>query len=322
MSQLNDPGRDPLELERYLLGLLPDQDAERLDEMSISDDDVAGRLRVVENDLVDAYVRGTLSGEKLERFESFYLSSERRRQKVRFARTFLRAVDRKADPADTDTGSRSVRGPAAERDGALLGGAPSYASIATSPAKTAWRLCAAAALLLVVCGALLYQDVRLRSGLNEAQRVSALLSDRARDLEQQLVSQRAAGTRDVKEVESPRASRTLPAVASVLLPQMRGVGPIVILAVPQEVGQVALELRLESNDFPRYQAALRDPGTNHIVWRSDKITARSADNVPTVSLTVPASALKAQHYSIELDGLPAAGGTEVAGSYTFQVVRR
>ena len=92
---VNDPGRDTLELERYLLGLLPDEDAERLDEMSISDDEVAGRLRVVENDLVDAYVRGTLSGEKLERFESFYLSSDRRREKVRFARTFLSAIDRR-----------------------------------------------------------------------------------------------------------------------------------------------------------------------------------------------------------------------------------
>src|SRR5580765_7224603 len=83
------------ELVQYLLGLLPPEDAERLDEASIVDDDVAARLRSVEDDLVDAYVRGALTGETLTRFESHYLLSPRRRQHVAFAGRFLRAVDQK-----------------------------------------------------------------------------------------------------------------------------------------------------------------------------------------------------------------------------------
>ena len=100
MSPLTEAALDDRQLERYLLGLLPEEDAERLDELSITDDNVAGRLRIVEDDLVDAYVSGELAGELLERFESFYLSSERRRQKVKFARSFL-ATDRGAGPAGT-----------------------------------------------------------------------------------------------------------------------------------------------------------------------------------------------------------------------------
>ena len=46
-------------------------------------------MRDVENDLVDAYVRGTLDADTRTRFESFYMSSPRRRAKVRFARAFL-----------------------------------------------------------------------------------------------------------------------------------------------------------------------------------------------------------------------------------------
>src|SRR4029079_9203309 len=62
-------------LTRYVLGLLPDEEAERLDEQSIMDDEVAARLRSVENDLVDAYVCGTLEGELLEPFEPLDLGA-------------------------------------------------------------------------------------------------------------------------------------------------------------------------------------------------------------------------------------------------------
>jgi hypothetical protein len=55
---------------------------------------VASRLCAVENDLVDAYVRGTLAGGMLERFESFYLASPRRHEKVMIARDLRCIVDR------------------------------------------------------------------------------------------------------------------------------------------------------------------------------------------------------------------------------------
>ena len=292
MPPLDEPGYDTRHLERYLLGLLSDEDAERIDESSIVDDEVAERLRVVENDLVDAYVRGALAGEVRDRFESLYLSFDHRRQKVEFARTF-----------------RSALRP------------PSNYSIARRPLTAVWRFEAVAALLLLACGALLYQDVRLRSGLNEAQQASARWSDRAHDLEQRLRDQRAPDARAVKAPESIRTSPALPTIALVLLPQTRAIGPIATLAVPQGIDRVPLELRLESIDFPRYRVALRDPGTNRIIWRSDRIAARSAGNVSTVVVSVPASVLKPQHYAIELDGLNAAGDAELVGSYAFQMTR-
>ena len=55
------------QLVRYLLGLLPEEEAERLDEQSVVADEFAARLQCVENDLVDAYVSGTLEGDIRER---------------------------------------------------------------------------------------------------------------------------------------------------------------------------------------------------------------------------------------------------------------
>src|SRR5215475_11685384 len=72
----------------YLLGLLPENEAERLDELSVTNDDIAGRLQVAEDDLIDAYVDGELSGEMLARFESICVSLPKWRERVSFAREF------------------------------------------------------------------------------------------------------------------------------------------------------------------------------------------------------------------------------------------
>jgi hypothetical protein len=93
MSSLCHSAAGDERLIRYLLGLLPADETEQLDEQSIVDDGVACRLTVVEHDLVDAYVTGTLDLERRLRFESFYLASPRRRQRVMFAARFLAVVD-------------------------------------------------------------------------------------------------------------------------------------------------------------------------------------------------------------------------------------
>src|SRR5215468_4277162 len=73
---------------QYLLGSLSEEETESFDELCFVDDEFAERLSAVENDLVDTYVRGELSGPKLERFDSHYLESPRRRGKVKIARAF------------------------------------------------------------------------------------------------------------------------------------------------------------------------------------------------------------------------------------------
>jgi hypothetical protein len=96
MSPSRESAFDDQYFARYLLGLLPAEATNRMDEMSVVDTAIALRLRVVEDDLVDAYVRGTLDTEALGHIEAFYLSSEYRRRKVRFARSLLRLVNRMA----------------------------------------------------------------------------------------------------------------------------------------------------------------------------------------------------------------------------------
>src|SRR5262249_54694918 len=85
MASQNEEKYDERLLVRYLLGALSREETERLDELSIVDDEFSVRLNAAEDDLVDAYVRNELSGTDTEKFQSSYLSSARRRQKVVFA---------------------------------------------------------------------------------------------------------------------------------------------------------------------------------------------------------------------------------------------
>jgi hypothetical protein len=325
---------DERQLVRYLLGQLPEEEAERIDESSIADDDVAWRLRAVEDDLVDAYVTGNLDGDTRERFEAHYLASPKRREKVRFAAGLLGAVDRAV--ASEDGGAGRQAAPEA-RESARAASRGWTISRATA----SWRFVAVAALVLVGCAALLLQGARLRRGLNQARTESAELTRRMTDLERQLQNQRAANVDVAAELDRTRsaleAAARLPAgrganpadrrspslapIAVVLFPQTRTAGPVATLAAPRGVDRVRLELRLESKDFPRYRVGLRDPATNQIVWRSAEITARASDNASFVPVAIPGTLLKPQHYALELTGIDAIAPDEVVGSYAFQIIR-
>ncbi|HET6959201.1 MAG TPA: hypothetical protein VFI56_21565 [Vicinamibacterales bacterium] len=303
MSLPNKPGQAD-ELVQYLLGVLPPEDTERLDEASIVDDDIAARLRRVEDDLVDSYVRGQLSGDTLAQFESHYLASRHRRERVEFARKFLRAVDK----VDTETAPVAVDAPP------KVGGSKVLATLAV-----------AATLSLAAGGALLLQNVRLGRGLREAQIDRVAVDQRARDLERQLKELRDANETATKELARARESATTvvreaATVALVLLPQTRSIGPVPTLVMPAVTEQLGFELRLEANDFPSYQVGLRDPAVNTVIWRSGWIAAKSSAGQSAVRVGVPARALKPQHYSLDLSGRRPAGGTEVVGSYAFEIV--
>jgi hypothetical protein len=318
MSLLRDSAADGERLVRYLLGFLPEDEAERLDEQSVVNDDVACRLLSAENDLVDAYVRGTLDPGLRRRFESFYLASPRRRQRVRFARRFLAVVDRMPARASTATATFATR---------LRAGATSWMF---RQRKFTWRPMAAAAVLMLALGALVAQNVNLRTGLNQALHDSAAQDHRAQTLSSQLDAARESNIELARALEGARArssdSRRDPAVspapaAILLMPQTRSLGPLPTLAVAP-VGSVPFELRLESGDFTRYRAILKDQDTGLIVWESGVLIPRSVAAV-TVPVFVPADVLKPPHrYAFELAGVGGAGRDEAVGSYAFQIDAR
>jgi hypothetical protein len=310
-----EPGWEDQQLARYLLGELSDEDADRIDECSISDETLAWRLREVEDELVDAYVSGRLSDEDRQRFKWFYLSSERRRDRVRFAEAFQHMAGRQTDSQRPATSS--------------------WRWLFDRSVPLAWGVGLAAALMLVGCGALLQQDVNLRQALHSMQAESATLERRTQDLLRQLATQRSEAARATLALAQARASledamvpvnaslsrRTLAPVSLLLLPQARSAGSPATLTLPRGAAQVALQLQLEFDDFRGYRIAIEDPGASRVVWRSERIPARAARGRPSLSVLVPARVLAPQLYAVELVGVGANGEAEVVGSYSFRVQR-
>jgi anti-sigma factor RsiW len=78
----------------YLLEELPEDDLERFeDECFAQDSWPAEQINVVEEDLIDAYLRGELTPERRQRFERYYLTTEARQERVIMAAALLRHID-------------------------------------------------------------------------------------------------------------------------------------------------------------------------------------------------------------------------------------
>ena len=133
---------------------------------------------------------GELAAEARDRFQSYYLSSSRRREKVNFAEALL------ALPVPNAVAER------VQRTGAKV------AKFDFSPA-----LAVAACLALLGAGLFLYQNSQLRNELVRSQQKTAVLERSEREARNQIEGQ-------------AQTAKTASGLAIVLLPQLRGAAPL------------------------------------------------------------------------------------------------
>ncbi|HEY2908164.1 MAG TPA: hypothetical protein VGJ29_19825 [Vicinamibacterales bacterium] len=299
---------DDQRLVRYLIGALTEDETERLDELSIADDRLAADLRVVENDLVDAYARGALSGDTLHGFETHYLSLPGAFAKVEFARALLRHEQ-------AATASGAVRSP----------------SVGWTRPALQWGLAAAAVLFLATTSYFLSENVRLRRQVAD---LRAGVEAGQRQLEQQTQRERTASADAARALERARQSiaqaqestrqseppnRTV--IASlVLMPPVRGGGAPRTLPLSQRAGDVAVRLTLDADEFPSYRVALRDAVAGQVVWRSGSLRPVPDADMKALSFTVGAESLQPRTYVFEVSGVRARAAAESVANYPFKVV--
>ncbi|HJQ68560.1 MAG TPA: hypothetical protein VKA70_06295 [Blastocatellia bacterium] len=91
------------EIIAYLLEELPEEDLERFEDECFAQQSWPDQIGLVEEDLIDAYLRNELSAERRRRFETNYLTTEARQERVVMAAALLRHVDEhNAAPKDAD----------------------------------------------------------------------------------------------------------------------------------------------------------------------------------------------------------------------------
>ncbi len=86
----------------YLLEELPEADQERFEDECLLHDSWPTEINLVEEDLIDSYLRNELTPERRKRFEENYLTTLARQERVLMAAALLRQVDDRratAEPA-------------------------------------------------------------------------------------------------------------------------------------------------------------------------------------------------------------------------------
>lgn len=129
----------------YLLGQLSEEEVEEFENECFAQEYWPSRIKLVEEDLIDAYLHGELSPEQHRCFEQNYLTSEGRQQRVRMAAALLLQVCETASISDPSVVVRE--------DGIWAKRIKSFWAGWTPPLRSAY---AVAALVIVVGGVWLY----------------------------------------------------------------------------------------------------------------------------------------------------------------------
>jgi hypothetical protein len=293
---------DHEQLTKYLLGELPSDAAERLDELSITDDEFAALLNDAENDLVDAYTRGNLSKEMESQFRSAY-STPKRRQKVAFAEvlsSFQQQTGRVVINPKPGVASEHHWWPLRIR---LL--------------LPQWGLAAAAAALLVASGYLTISNEQLKRKLHESEAERASLTNQRRDLRHQLESQSLP---DSGTAPPGPSLNHLKIATFVLAPSLRGSAPLPTVALSSDAQVLVLRLELDSSGFPRYVASVEDAVSRRSLWQSADLMPFADGDKQAISFAFPPSTLAPGTYLVEVRGIRASGSTESLSTYPFRVV--
>jgi hypothetical protein len=152
----------------YLLEELPEEEAEQFEDECFAQESWPEQLKLVEEDLIDDYLRNELGPEQRRRFESNYLTTEARQERVGLAAALLRHVDETQAVAQEPAAVKepvTVEKPVAVAP-AVAPREPTWAErLRAFWSSQSWRLRAVAALLVValIAGVLWVARNRARS---------------------------------------------------------------------------------------------------------------------------------------------------------------
>ncbi|MGI8788322.1 MAG: hypothetical protein ACR2HG_11235 [Pyrinomonadaceae bacterium] len=342
---MNEQEFNNQKITEYLLGSLPESEAERFDELSFTDDDFAAALASAENDLVDAYVRDELAGASLAKFKSHYLASPLRREKVGFARSFQIYAEQNRSPATENLA-------AAESKPKRAAGFFSSLNIFKNQNSIwQWSFVAAALVLTTLVGFWIINNRLSRQNIETAKQTAP--TNHESELPKQIEKQQPESSNSEREIiaanpenklsppksekesankpsnaqtaQTPEKEKTAtlpkPIVASfVLAPPLRG-GQITNLPIPKKTTDVNINLELESDDYSAYRVALVDESGGVNLWRSRTIKATGKGEGKRLTVRFPAKLLKSRIYSLRVSGISSDGASEIISDYPFKVVR-
>jgi hypothetical protein len=309
-----------IRFRQYLLGDLPEEPQEQMEERLMTDDAVYEELRIQENELIDDFVRGNLPETEEEKFNRHFLCTSERRQKLRFAQALEKYIQAAATEMDDRTSFR-------QRIRAYL----------DSPAL---RIATAAALIVVVVGGSFALSHRLGQEVAELESETTSLQGRTQDLRSQLDTlneanaklteslgrerqSRVAAEQELSSLRRSRPASSNPTqVAYVLQPGLlRDLGEQTQrVPISETTNLVKLQLDIGIDDYTSYRVVLHDAVGEELLVQN-KLEAQPNEATAVVPIDLPASLIPHGDYHIRLTGRTGAGDFELVGRYHFRTTQ-
>lgn len=314
--KMNTEIYDKQKLVEYLLGSLSEDETERIDEASFTDESFADAISAAENDLIDAYVRGELNGAKLEQFETHYLASPRRREKVKFAAAFQNLAEPEIKPEKSESffavfvnflnANRLSFGFASIILVLILGGIWFFAFRRNQPENE-----------VVIQKTPTPENKQNSSEAavpTDTEVPSAINTENNKTPEKVNKNVNTEINRNPQIEKTPTATPPKIMLASfVLAPPLRGNQPV-NFSISKQTTDVAVRLELEPNDYESYRVILTDEAGGNL-RQFGNFRARGS----SLNVRFPAKLLKSGVYSFVVSGTKD-GATEILFTYTFRAV--
>jgi hypothetical protein len=293
-------------IRRYLLGELSGKELDDIEKQLFLNADSLDELLAAEDELIDLYLLGKLSAEQKKLFESNFLVSNSRRERLALARSVM--------------------------DRFLPAEQPVAEGRTQSSRATAILLGSAAAILVLLAGWVIHQNVRIREELSRSRDDYAQLqqkeAERASQLEKDLEQERrlrAAVERDLAQLKAKPPSTAFFALSpgpGRFKDLARGLNSTANLKIPTDAQFVQLQLRLDPDvPYVVYRAILtrREGNTDKLVLRRNRIVASSIATGKMIGVSVATRLLSPGSFVLVLQGQTVAGDFENAATYDFNI---
>jgi hypothetical protein len=293
-------------LRAYLLGELAEQERLRLDQRLLTDDDVAGRVRLVEAQLIDEYVAGELDAGTSGVFHTRFLKTDARREQVRLTKALrdYSAVSETALAVPQPVADRSWR----ERFIGLF---------ALKPGP-AWAAAGSFALLVLVLGAAWFLSRQSRQSETPFAHQPPINAASPPATQTPAIAQ-VPPVPPPSQLKPPPSEPPIAVASFVLLPgALRGPGEMTRVAVPRgERAILRLSLVLEDPAPGTYQAELANADGQTVTVRKGLKPYKNGQTKIVIDL--PARLVQTGDYQIKL-GRQTDGQLESVGRYYFRAL--
>ena len=327
---IQDELNNETEVRRFLLGELSESERTAFEEKFIADANLFEQISVVEDELIESYIRGTLPAAEKEKFEQNFLTTERRRSRVEFTRTMLDKLTEQKEIAVAKKTETAAVNPSV------------WNSIVNFFKIPQLAFGAALAITLAAFGGwFLLKNSNKQEIARQATPTPTATVETIQPNSNQPVqpNQNSAANSNLKTPEaietnvnnSGRKNETpnknsdtqkekpvaVNPVLALFAGTVRSEGKTKTLNLPANANNVLLQLNLESADYKIYLTEIVN-ADGETVFKNDWLKAKKL----TINFSVPAAKLLRGDYIVKLSALNPQNETESVADYTFRVNRK